>query len=93
MKYDDKTLLANDPYDLADEPDVRLRKTKIVQTRKQQVCVPPLDDVHDIPAGTRAFFESAFVSGLPTTNYVCEHHMNQYIEEMRELPSAKADGF
>ena len=80
MKYDDDTLLANDPYELADEPDVRMRRTKIVRTRKTQTCVPPLDEPHDIAPGTRAFFESAFVHSVPAKNYVCEHHMNQYIE-------------
>ncbi|GEM_PF-2280192 len=87
MEYDDDTLLANDPYELADEPEVKQRQTKVVITRKPQTCVPPLDDVHDIPPGTRALFESAFVAGIPTSNYVCEQHMNQYIEEMQISPS------
>ena len=68
----------NYPYGDGDT-DVRLRKVRIIVTRKPQTCVPPPGigkDVHEIPPGTKARFESAIVEGVWSKCYTCLNCMD-----------------
>lgn len=63
--------IAWDPFLDADR-DVRIssRKVLMVTTRTPQMCVS-LSRCHEIPAGTRARKETAFIEGSPGCYYYC----------------------
>lgn len=71
-----------DPFAGDRDVDIRNRKVKIVTTRKKQWCAGTgAKDDHDIPPGTRARFESAFVEGRPGSFYSCLACMDKMMKE------------
>lgn len=75
IRGEDIDYLRDDPFDFAhDDTDIRLKKVRMVTTRKPQTCVPPPSigkNVHEIPAGTRARLETALVEGVFGKCYTC----------------------
>jgi hypothetical protein len=74
-QLDEFEYLHHDPfYYPSDETDIRLRKVRMVTTRKEQTCVPPPaigKDVHGVPAGTWCRLETALVEGVFAKCYTC----------------------
>jgi len=76
-RLNDPTYLWHDPFNYPwgdGETDIRLRKVRIVKTRKPATCVPPPilnGHPHEIPAGTEARYESALVEGIWSKCYTC----------------------
>lgn len=70
--HSDEEYIHYDPFLDCDRDDVtiRCRKVSVVVTRKPQMCVA-LSGSHEIPAGTRARRESAFINGSPGVYYYC----------------------
>jgi len=76
-RLSDPSYMDHDPfhYPWGDgDTDIRLRKVKLVKTRKAFTCVPPPSigkNVHAIPAGTEARRESALIEGSWAACYTC----------------------
>lgn len=72
VAHGDEEYLRFDPFEGDRDTDVRLRKVRLVTTRKTQKCCDPNSGtVHDIPPGTRCRFESALVDGMWGRYYTC----------------------
>lgn len=84
--YADAEYLRWDPFDGADRDiDIRARKVKMVTTRKAQRCHGN-SGMHDIPAGTRARYESAIVDGEWGSYYTCVACMDQWLRDVSDVP-------
>lgn len=81
----DPTYLNHDPfyYPWGDgETEIHCRKVKLVRTKKEHTCVPPpgiAKNVHAIPAGTEARYESAIVEGSWSKCYTCLDCMDVWL--------------
>ena len=71
--HTDEQYLAFDPGAGDDFPaPVEARKTKLVVTRKEHICIGwRADTQHSIPAGKRVYRESGKCEGVFGTNYMC----------------------
>ena len=82
----DRDLLSIDLFaDDKDDAGARLCRSRIVTTRKPQVCVFS-EPRHDIPVGARARVESAIVNNRWGSFYVCCDCLKGYLRE--EYPDA-----
>ncbi len=64
--------IAWDPFlDCDRDVKIRSRTVRMVTTRKPQMCVSWASGSHEIPAGTRARKEAAFIDGSPGCYYYC----------------------
>lgn len=81
MKYTVEEYLAQDYFGPEDGVGPILSR-RIVTTRKKHVCVPPTrDKVHNFRAGRVALREVAIVDGTVATCYICDRHMDEFIQE------------
>lgn len=78
--------LRYDPFQDADrDVDIKMRTVSIVNTRKEHDCLGPDGVSHQIPAGTKARFESALVDGRWGSYYICLSCMAEWLKERRLL--------
>jgi hypothetical protein len=75
--------LLYDPFEY-DEGEIACRKVRMVTTRKPQNCLDPWKGkLHEIPAGTRARFETALIDGsFWGKYYVCTACMDNWFKKV-----------
>lgn len=74
--------LTHDPFDGEMDVDIKMRKVKLVTTRKDHPCTVFDAPEHVIPAGSLARFESALVDGdYFGRYYVCTACMDRALAQ------------
>lgn len=81
-KRTDEEYVAFDPFDGERDVDLRLKRVKMVTTRKPHMCLSnDKTTMHEIPAGERARYESALVDGeYFGSYYLCVKCMDDWID-------------
>jgi hypothetical protein len=91
VSYTDAEYLRFDPFDGDRDVDVKCRTTKIVTTRRPQKCHDPMNgQMHEIPAGTRARYETALVDGEWGRYYTCVACMDKWLREFVRCSDRKS---
>jgi hypothetical protein len=78
--YADATYIAWDPFDGDRDVDIRARTVAMVTTRKSHQCHGN-EGMHEIPAGTRARYETAIVDGKWGRYYTCVACMDKWLRD------------
>ncbi len=77
----DKDLLSIDLFaDDKDDAGARCQSSRIVTTRKPHMC--RFSEPHDIPVGSRARLEKAYVEDMWGQFYVCCNCLIDWLEEL-----------
>ena len=73
MRYTDQQLLACNPFPGEREEGVSLQRVRLVTTRSPHPCIMGLfgEAAHEIPAGSRARYETALVDGNWGSFHMC----------------------
>jgi len=85
QKHKDAVYLDINPFSGDRDVDISHYKCKLVTTRKEHVCCGNyLKTQHNIPSGTKVFFEKAFLDG-PVSSYFCLKCYDKYLEDNEVL--------
>lgn len=91
--YADAEYLRYDPFDGDRDIQVKCRTVKLVTTRKPQKCFDPMDGKpHEIPAGTRARYETAIVEGKWGSYYTCIACMDKWLTKFCRVGGGTNNG-
>ncbi len=92
--YPDSYYLQHNPFDGDTDTIIRVRKVKLVRTRKEHFCygsyILGMDAVeHSTRIGDQALRETAIVDNKWGSNYCCLKCIEQYLQLNGILPSGK----
>lgn len=88
MRYPTEVYERFDPFvDEKDPVSTRMRRVRMVTTRDAHVCLSVWrGEVHEIPSGTEARFESALVCGSEWGRWwICVECLDAFLDEFPEF--------